>query len=81
MVTTGGAPRATIFGHLKGVRVEYCRYDSDRCRMYLFSVTASFLYPPAYVLPPPSLTIVQWDACMAKVWPLVWPQVLLWTIL
>ena len=30
MVTTGGAPRATIFGHLKGVRVEYCRYDSDR---------------------------------------------------
>ena len=37
----------------------------DDCRIYLFSVTASSLYPPACVLPPPSLTMVQWDACMA----------------
>ena len=42
MVTTGGAPRATIFGHLKGVRVEYCRYDSDRCRIYLFQCHSKF---------------------------------------
>ena len=35
------------------------------CRICLFSVTVSSLYPPACVLPPPCLTRVQWDACMA----------------
>ena len=51
-----------------GVGHSFERYgdlNMGMCQICLFSVTVSSLYPPACVLPPPCLTRVQWDTCMA----------------